>query len=212
MKRHIIYFVDEDPAARRANVKALTTLLDNSEIQVIEQAPLGTLPCYNRLLAAPDIAAFVLDQRMKGSGQVSYNGTDLARYLRGIDGKIPIYILTGHADEVEDFRGSKYLVEYILGKDEIEDPDSETAKEVKARMLRHLNVFNDVRDVQEQRFHDLLLKSLRQSLTLEEQEEMDRIEGETTAPILAAERIKERELSEQIEKLRQILADGNPPL
>lgn len=210
MKRHIIYFVDEDPAARRANARALTTLLENQDIKVKEQEPLKALAGYSELLADPDTAAFVLDQRMKGSGHVPYNGTDLARYLRGIDGKMPIYILTGHADDVEDFRGSKHLVEYIIGKDEIEDAGSETAQVVKARMLRHLDVFNDVRDVQEQRFHDLLVKSLRQSLTSEEQEEMDLIEGDTTAPLLAAERSKESELSEQLNQLRQILGGEHP--
>lgn len=210
MKRHVIYFVDEDPAARRANARALTTLLENQEILVTEQEPLEALAGYARLLADPETAAFVLDQRMKGSGHVPYNGTDLARYLRGIDGKMPIYILTGHADDVEDFRGSKHLVEYIIGKDEIDDASSETAQIVKARMLRHLEVFNDVRDAQEQRFHDLLVKSLQQTLTQEEQEEMDRIQGDTTASILASERIKERELSEQVNQLQRLLNDSQP--
>lgn len=207
MKRHIIYFVDEDPAARRANVKALTTLLDNSQVKVLGQEPFASYGAYDALIANPETAAFVLDQRMKGSGHVPYNGTDLAKHLRGIDGKMPIYILTGHADEQDDFLGFNHLVEYVIAKDSIEDATSETAKIVKARMLRHLDVFNDVRDAQEQRFHDLLVKSLKEPLSKEEQEEMDRIEGDTTAPILAAERAHESILAEQIDKLQQLLAN-----
>jgi hypothetical protein len=211
MKRYIIYFVDEDPAARRANVRDLTTLLDNADLKVIPQEPLRTLADYNALLADSSTAAFILDQKMRGSGVVSYNGTDLASHLRSIDGKMPIYILTGHANDVHEFSGSTHLVEYILGKEEIEDVASEKARTVKARILRHLEVFNDVRSSQEQRFHDLLVKSLRQALSPEEQNEMDKLEGETTAPLLAAERAKEKQLGENIDKLKALVQDGRFP-
>ena len=208
MKRHIIYFIDEDAAARRANVRALTTLLDNPGLEIKAQEPLKIFAEYNSLVAESKTAAFILDQRMKGSGIVTYNGTDLAKYLRGIDGKIPIYILTGYAAEVQDFAGSEHLIEYIVGKDEIEDPNSDRAKIVKARMLRHINVFNDVRDEQEKKFHELLVKSLHEPLTSDEQKEMDQIDGVTTAPIVAAERTRERELSHQLEKLQALLNKG----
>ena len=41
---------------------------------------------------------------------------------------------------------------------------------------------------------------------------MNQIEGETTAPILAAERNKERELGEQVDKLRKLIEGGQLPL
>ncbi|HEY3856708.1 MAG TPA: hypothetical protein VGO67_20165 [Verrucomicrobiae bacterium] len=171
-----------------------------------------TFADYNPLVANPTTAAFILDQRMKGGGLVTYNGTDLAGYLRGIDGKMPIYILTGHTDQPQDFVGFQHLVEYIIDKEHIENAQSDEAKIVKARLLRHLEVFNDVRNAQEQRFHDLLVKSLRGPLTAKEQIEMDQIEGETTAPIQAAERKKEQELGETVEQLRRLLDDGQLPL
>lgn len=212
MKRHVIYFVDEDPSARRANVRALTTLLDNPEVKIIAQEPLRTFADYDPLMAHPATAAFILDQRMKGSGIVTYNGTDLAKHLRGIDGKMPIYILTSYSDDKQDFAGSEYLVEYILSKEDINVSTSREAKIVKARLLRHLDVFNDVRAEQEQRFHDLLLKSLHEPLTPEEQHDMDQIEGETTAPILAAERRKESELCVKVDELRKLLDGDRLPL
>jgi len=149
---------------------------------------------------------------MKQGGLVNYNGTELAEHLRGIDAKMPIYILTGYADQTDDFRGAEFQVEDIIPKDQIEDPATEKAQIIKARLLRHLDVFNDVRNAQEQRFHDLLIKSLREPLTPDEQREMDQIEGETTAPILAAERTKERELKDQVEKLQKLIDGGNLPL
>lgn len=212
MKRNTIYLVDEHPPARRANAEALRRLLDNPKVQVKELEPLPNVADYNPLIAEHSTAAFVLDQKMKQAGLVSYNGTDLAAHLRGIDSKMPIYILTGYADEKEDFEGSEYLVEYIIGKGEIRDKDSSAAKIVKARMRRHLDVFNDVLDDREQRFHDLLVKSLTEPLTADEQKEMDQIEGETMAPIQAAERKKEQELSETVAQLRRLLDNGQLPL
>jgi DNA-binding NarL/FixJ family response regulator len=201
MKRNIIYFIDEDPAARRANRLALTELFANPELKVRAIEPRKNFADYNELVAQPTTASFILDQRMKGSGFVNYNGIDLARHLRRLDGKMPIYILTGYENERQDFDGAEYLVEYIIGKHWIDDPNSKSAQTVKARILRHLNVFNDVREEQEERFNDLILKSLNGELTPDEQLEMDKIEGVTTAPIIATERSKERELAEKIAAL-----------
>ena len=212
MKRNVIYFVDEDPAARLANARELIALIDNAEIKVVAQEPYKKFSDYDAILTDPTTAAFILDQRMKGSGKVSYNGTDLAAYLRRFETKMPIYILTGHADAVEDFEGCKHLVEYILEKEDIERVDSAEAKVIKARLLRHLEVFNDVRDEPEQRFHELLVKSLQETLSLEEQAEMKKVEGETTAPILLAEHARERSLAASIEELRTLFRSNQLPL
>ncbi len=160
---------------------------------------------YDRLVISPSVAAFILDQRMKGSGVVNYNGTDLAQYIRRIDSKIPIYILTGYADEHDEFFGSNYLIEYIIAKESIEDLNSEAAITIKARILRGLSVFTDVRSEWDQRYHDLLLKSLREPLSQEEEAEMDSIEGESSAAVLAIERKSERELSQAIDALKRFL-------
>ena len=203
MKRNVIYFVDEDAPARRANLRDLNNLLDNPEIKIFDMAPLRSFAEYDGLVASSETAAFILDQRMKAA--VSYNGTDLAAYLRRVDPKVPIYILTGYADQKDDFLGSEYLVEYIIGKAEIEDPNSNAAKIVKARLLRHLEVFNDVRDAREQRFHDLLIKSSRETLSPDEERELRQLEGERIASVAAAEREKQVELDAEISKLKELL-------
>lgn len=206
MKRTVIYFFDEQDTSRRSNARVLKALIDDTSIQVEALEPYAAFADYAPLIADPKTAAFILDQRMKGSGKVAYNGTELASYIRSIDGKIPVYILTSYADSSEDFDGWRHLVDDILAKSSIED--TETAKIIKARLRRHLQVFNDVRDDQEQRFHDLLVISLKRPLTDEEQIEMDNLEGETTAPILAAERTKARALETSIKSLRTLL-DAN---
>ena len=205
MKRNTIYLVDEDPASRRANRNFLKDLLNCDDLEVIALEPFRDKAEYDRLVISPSVAAFILDQRMKGSGVVNYNGTDLAQYIRRIDSKIPIYILTGYADEHDEFFGSNYLIEYIIAKESIEDLNSEAAITIKARILRGLSVFTDVRSEWDQRYHDLLLKSLREPLSQEEEAEMDSIEGESSAAVLAIERKSERELSQAIDALKRFL-------
>lgn len=205
MKRHVIYFVDENEPARRANLRDLTVLLDNPAIHIRDLAPLKTFAEYDSLAADPATAAFILDQRMKAGGTVSYNGTDLAAHLRGIDAKMPIYILTGYSDQIDDFRGSEYLIEYIIDKEHIENPASEEAKIVKARLLRHLDIFNDVRNARDQRFHDLLIKSSREALLPNEEKELRELEGERIATVAAAEREKQIKLDAEIESLKKLL-------
>lgn len=204
MKRHVIYFVDEDEPARRANHRDLTALLDNPAIQIRELAPLKTFAEYDSLAADPTTAAFILDQKLKPGG-MTYNGTDLAGYLRGIDAKMPIYILTGYADQVDEFRGFEYLIEFIIDKQEIENPDSDEAIIVKARVLRHLDIFNDVRNSRDQRFHDLLIKSSGQSLPPDEEKELRELEGDRIAIVAAGEHERQIKLDTEIEALKKLL-------
>lgn len=202
MKRNTIYLVDDNHPARRANAEALRKLLSNVEIQVFELEPLPRFDDYTNLLAAPSTAAFMLDQKMKQAGLVDYNGIDLAAYLRGIDTKMPIYILTGYTEEKETFEGGEYLVEYILAKADIINKDSNEAKIVKARILRHLNVFNDVLDEREQRFHNLLLKSLHESLTAEEEKDLGILEDSRLLHIQASELHDAKTLKDLIGELK----------
>ncbi len=204
MKRNIIYFVDEDEPARRANLRDLTTLLDNPKIQIRDMAPLKTFAEYDSFAAEPTTAAFILDQKLKPGG-MTYNGTDLAAHLRSIDAKMPIYILTGYADQVDEFLGFEYLVEYIIDKQHIEKPDSNEAIIVKARVLRHLDVFNDVRNARDQRFHDLLIKSSREPLLPDENNELRDLGGDRIASVAASEHERQIKLDTEIEALRKLL-------
>lgn len=204
MKRHVIYFVDEDEPARRANLRDLKALIDNPAIEIRDLAPLATFAEYDALATNPKTAAFILDQKLKPGG-MTYNGTELALYLRGIDSKMPIYILTGFADQTDEFRGFEYLIEYIIDKQHIEIPDSPEAIIVKARLLRHLDVFNDVRSARDQRFHDLIIKSSREALSEDETKELLELEGERIGSVAAAEHERQIKLDTEIEALRKLL-------
>lgn len=205
MKHNVIHFIDDDPAARAANARALQSLLNDGEIRVEEREPYKDLNGYNQLMLRSDTAAFVLDQRMTGNGRYQYNGIDIASHLRALNSKMPLYILTGHSEDEEAFEGQTHLVEYIIGKEEIDDVTSEAAKTVKARMLRNLNTYNDIRDEREDRYQTLLIKSINNDLSANEANEVEVLEAETLRTVLASEQMRVREISKTIEQLQRIL-------
>jgi DNA-binding LytR/AlgR family response regulator len=202
MKPLILYFVDDKEEARWANAYALQSLLDTPEVKVIGLEPFQNFFKYDSLLADPQVRGFFIDQRMRGGGVV-YNGIDLAEYLRGHNRKLPIYILTGHPDD--DFTGTAYRVEDIMDKEDIEDPESDKAKTIRARILRRLEVFTDVSNIREKRFHDLLLKSLNEPLTADEEKELGIIEKERLLPAQAEELRDSKSLERAIEELKATL-------
>lgn len=203
MKPLVLYFVDEKEEARWANTHALKKLLDTPEVEVVGLAPFQKFEEYDRLLAEPQVRGFFIDQRMRGGG-VNYNGIDLAEYLRGHYRKLPIYILTGHP--TDDFTGSAYRVEDIVDKEDIEDRESEVAKTIRARILRRLAVFEDVLNEQERRFHDLLIKSMKEPLTVEEERELGILEIERLLPSQPDELRDAKSLEKAIEELKAKLS------
>jgi len=199
MKPVILYFVDEKEEARWANTHALKKLLDTPDVEVTGLAPFQNFAEYDPLLANPQVRGFFIDQRMRGGG-VNYNGIDLAEYLRGHHRKLPIYILTGHPGD--DFTGTAYRVEDIVDKEDIEDRDSESAKTIRARILRRLAVFEDVLNEQERRFHDLLVKSMKEPLTTSEEKELGILETERLLPSQPEELRDAKSLEKAIDELK----------
>lgn len=199
MKSTILYFVDEKEEARWANAHALKRLLDTPNVEVIGLAPFQKFAEYDPLLANPKVRGFFIDQRMRGGG-VNYNGIELAEYLRGHHRKLPIYILTGYP--TDDFSGTAYRVEDIVDKEDIEDRESDKAKTIRARILRRLAVFEDVLNERELRFHDLLVKSLKEKLTPEEENELGLLEVERVLPVQAEELHDTKALQKTIDELK----------
>jgi len=199
MKPVILYFVDEKEEARWANAHALKRLLDTPDVEVIGLAPFQAFSEYDSLLANPQVRGFFIDQRMRGGG-VNYNGIELAEYLRGHNRKLPIYILTGYP--TDDFIGTAYRVEDIVDKEDIEDRDTDKAKMIRARILRRLAVFADVLNERELRFHGLLVKSMKEPLTSDEEKELGVLESERLVPMQAEELHDAKFLDKTIEELK----------
>ena len=98
---------------------------------------------------------------------------------------LPIYILTNHVLS-DDFHGSEWIVEDILSKQHMGDP--EELKTITARLIRRIGVHQVILEERDRRYRELLRKSLAEQLTQEEKDELDELRFERTAVILSDER------------------------
>lgn len=202
----IIYFIDENDRDRNANWDALRRIFRDTDILVEAPAPFSDIRNYAELLGRPDTAAFLIDQNMRTSG-LGYNGIDVASFLRGIDSRIPIYIITGGATAHADIGGEQFKVEAILSKDDLDDEQSDAAQIIKARILRGVDVHKAVLSEREGRFHTLLLKSLDEELDSDELREMGYLEGERLAAVQAIEMVSHRDLAELTRAVEKVLGE-----
>ena len=130
------------------------------------------------------------------------NHPQLAKYLRCINKKIPIYILTNFPDEKGEFAGGEWSIEYIISKKSF--GNEEETQIAKARILRHIDVYEDILDERAKRFNELLKKTLNDSLDEAELEELVELQFERMAPTLAKE-VEELQKLEQIAKTNEKL-------
>lgn len=198
-----LLLVDENPVQRETYAAALRALLENTGITVEAIEPLEMKQDYLALLSTKRIAALVLDQKLEDGGY-SYTGSELAAFLRAVESKLPILILTNYADDYPELEQAQRDVEHIASKEDIKDPDSAKAQVLKARLVRHMNVFADVRDARQRRHHELLVKSLKSDLATEEQEEFDKLSESRLVRLQAEEQKEDRSLSEVLAELRAL--------
>jgi CheY-like chemotaxis protein len=181
-----IYLVDENIQQRRAYVLALNELLEGSGYSVKALEPFPLQNDYAGILASGSVAALILDQKMEDGG-IPYSGTELAAYLRSIVPTLPIIILSNYTKDTALFENGEGSVEYLVSKTVIADPTSRDAQVFKERFLRRLAGFADLLNERAQRYHELLIKSLKDKLTPEEEGELGLLEIERTLPQHASE-------------------------
>ena len=193
MSKHIIWLIDD--MERHSTTYSNGLKLDMPQGFQIETIcpPYRRIENYSALLENPDTACIIIDQRLTETGYATYTGIELAQYLRSINQKVPIYILTRYVDE-EDFTGGEWSVEHIIPK------DSFNARTVIARILRHTNVYEDILDGRAKRFNELLKKTLDDSLDEAELEELAELQFERFAPTLAKEVEELQELEQTAKK------------
>jgi hypothetical protein len=203
-----VFFVDDDELERRSCTDVLTEIFADTTIRVVPLAPLPVLADYAQFFVDNTVSAFILDERLNTTGNVSYTGAELAAHLRAIGGKMPIVILTNYPDD--DFTSQGWAVECILEKKSVlKDPTTPSAQAFKARLSRQVEIAGNVLSGREGRYHDLLVKSTDASLTADEETELRNIEAERIAPITASERERGQRLDFEIETLKKLLGDGS---
>lgn len=186
MNPNTIFLVDENIQQRRAYVLALNELLEGSGYTVKPLEPFPSQTDYAAILASESVAALILDQKMEDGG-IPYSGTELSAYLRSIVPKLPIVILSNYTKDTALFESGEGAVEYIISKTVIADPTSRDAQVFKERFLRRLAGFVGLLNERAQRYHELLIKSLKDKLTPEEEAELGLLEIDRTLPQQATE-------------------------
>lgn len=212
MEKHIIWLIDENERQSRTYVNQLRMMLPLSITVEAIFPPYRQKADYLPILEKPETACFIIDQKLKDTGIATYTGIELAQYLRGINSKIPIYILTNYADD-DEFVGGEWSVEDIIAKGSLRD--DEQSDITKARIIRRIDVYDDILGQREKRFRDILRKSLNDELEEAELQELEQLQFERTAPTLASELAELRQLEKLtsinqalLESLNQITASG----
>ncbi len=206
MDKRILWFIDDDESELKTYRRELQSLMpDDVHIKAILPLPNMT-DCSSKILSEKNTASIIIDEKLKKKGHAAYWGIDLAKFLRSIDSKVPIYILTNYVDD-EEFEGNKWSVEYIIDKKDL--LDTKKACVIQARLIRHMNVYKDILGEREQRFSELLRKSLNDTLTSDEMNELDELDFKRQSPILASELEQLKELEDLVEKHKDVMDQFN---
>lgn len=203
MRPKVIY-IDEEPKALRLNSRALQRCVgDEAEVIGVEPV-MGIGEMLEKIFSFQNLSAVIIDQKLKAAGTADYFGTELAAAIRGINQKLPVYILTNYAQDLDGYDGN---IEYVLSKDDLAIEDKKNA--IAKRLRRHLNVFNDLVTEREERFEQLLRKSHSKPLSEDEKLEYQELSFYREKQFLAAELLDSAALNRQLEtveeKLTQIM-------
>lgn len=203
MMKKIIWLIDENENELRTYTRKLKRMMpDSVQINPV-YPPYRKKEEYVSVLDDPNTACIVIDQRLKDTGVATYTGIELAQYLRGINKKVPIYILTNFAHADDEFASGKWSVEDIIAKDELND--EEQSRIIKARVLRHIDVYEDILNERAKRFNELLRKSLSDSLDEAELKELEELQFERTAATLANELAEQQGLDQIIKTNKELI-------
>ncbi|WP_172378881.1 hypothetical protein [Vibrio sp. Vb339] len=135
--------------------------------------------------------SYFVDENLKHTGNATYSGIELIEEVRKIDSKIPIYILTSTADEIDQYLGN---IEFVIDKNDWESEEDED--NLKQRFLRQIHIYKDIKSEQAKRFDQLFEKSLFSTLNDSELEEFDILNLGRSKKLVDERLISENSLAE----------------
>lgn len=184
-----IIFIDDDSDVRDT-YKLSMELMFEDEYEIICLDVETTLKEMMTFLdEIPEKVSYFVDENLKHSGKATYTGIELIDEIRKIDTKIPIYILTSAAGQIEQYLGN---IEFVIDKNDWESDDDN----LKQRFLRHINTYKDIKTEQAKRFDELFEKSLFSTLTAEEIKEFDALNLGRSKKLVDERLISEESLAE----------------
>lgn len=192
MKQYLIY-IDEEDYARDIYGHILQSCIGD-EVEVNAIPPDSNLDdMVNKIENCVGLVSMVIDQKLTAKGTADYVGTDLVSKLRLVEPLIPIYILTNYADDVNQYLPS---IDYVLSKDDLSDQVKLTA--IGARIQRHINIFNQIKNDREQRFEELLRKRFEEPLNEKENLEYITLKYQRERKVLSSTFIDSDDLTKKI--------------
>ncbi len=195
----MIWYIDENQDDLFVYKKELQKITqDKINIQAVEPLK-NPLEMAETILSENQTVAIVIDQRLGDTKNgVAYNGLDLARAIRKLNDKLPIYILTNHSG---DLTSDEWEIEYVFSKDDFIDKKRAIAERIK----RHIDFFFDLQNAREKRFAELLKKSISEALTKDELKELGDLDYFRSAALLKEEAAKTSKLEEELDKQEDLL-------
>ena len=208
MKTNRIVYIDEEPDQILLNVEALERYFgDKYEIEGVE--PQRTISEMVGLIQKKtDLAALLIDERLKERGTANYLGIQLAMVIRELYPKLPIFILTSFAGDQEDFGESAGAVENVLDKADL----TSGGQVIFQRVSRHLERYQDLLSGRDGRLSELIRFSLERSLNEEELAELNSLEVVRMAPIAMEEAPGTSSMESEIINLRAAIENAKKAL
>lgn len=207
MENPKLWLIDENKQQAETYANVFKSQFPNSILVEVLCPPYISMREYLGLLNSSDTACIVIDQRIKDTGIATYFGIELAQFLRSINTKIPIYILTNVPDDPDAFLEGGWSVEDIIDKSDLAKIGSEKLNVIIARILRRILNYSDYLAEREQKFNSLLRKTLSGEMSDEDKKELEEIQFERTAPILAEELPKLQELNKVLDEIKKFTSN-----
>lgn len=173
MKKNKVIYIEDQESSRTLFSDLLSAILgDECEIlaPTLEKTKSDML---DKLFYSKELrgaSTFIIDEKLCMTGEADYQGSQLADDIRALDEKTPVYILTSYAQDVDALAGS---IEFVIDKNDISDITK--GQSIAQRILRHINIYKDIRCERSNRFDQLLIKSLNNTLTAEEVDEFNQL-------------------------------------
>ncbi|EKO3877128.1 hypothetical protein [Vibrio aestuarianus] len=163
-----IIFIDDDREIRDTYELSMNLMFDGEfEVVCLDVQP-SLKDMMTVLDSYSDKVSYFVDENLKYSGVATYSGIELIEEIRKVDTKIPIYILSSAADDIDKFIGN---IEFVIDKNDWEDEERED--DLKQRFYRHINTYKDIKSAQAKRFDELFEKSLFSTLSEDELNEFN---------------------------------------
>jgi ERCC4-related helicase len=197
-----VIYIDDDKEAQATYKDPLQDLFGD-DFELLDLEPKFELnDMLKTLLNYNNVVAYILDEKLNALGQTNYLGQELAKAIRDLNPKVPIYIFTAFKDEFDSTYGPAEI-EYVISKDELSNDAMQISLSSKIR--RHHNVFSDVLSERAKRLDELLIKLLGESITPEETEELNQLNLLRTKSIELEESSIVPNLKEKVQETSQRL-------